>query len=282
MAQTARSSPTGPVGVLGTPPVPREHGAWVMLLAPLAAGLVAAAPIEPVAAAALVVAAIAAFLAQNVAALLLRPRAPRTLVAWLGIYGAALVASGGVLLLGPGRTALLALAAPGLVLFAVHLRAQAGPLRDRLDRSGPGQVLTAAVLSLSGPAAWAVAHGGLGWPAAVLWTMFFLGFTSGILHVNMRLAAVKVRAPFDGATRWQLGRDVVGSHGALALAAVAVALVVPAGWLLAVAGAPYVVRGLSAAWRLAPGVPSFKCIGLVESALALWLAAWTVAFLGLS
>lgn len=280
MAQSAHSSPSRTVGPLGAPPVPREHGAWVMLLVPLATGLVAARPVEPVAATALVVAAIAAFLAQNVAALLLRPRAPRGLAAWLGIYGALLAGAGGVLLLGPGREALLALAAPGLALFALHLRAQAGPVRDRLDRSGAGQILTAAVLALSGPAAWAVTRGGLGWEAAALWGTFFLGFTSGIVHVNMRLAAVKVRTAFDRRTRWGLGREVVAYHAALALVALATASLHPTGWMLALAVAPYVARGLAAAWRLAPGVPSFKRIGLAEAALAIWLATWTITFLG--
>ena len=84
-----------PVRPLGAPPLPREHGAWVMLLAPLGAGLVAAGPVSPLPAVALVVAAIAAFLTQNAAALLLRPRAPRTLIPWLGIYVGVLALPGG-------------------------------------------------------------------------------------------------------------------------------------------------------------------------------------------
>lgn len=282
---TAAPSPTSPFARLGAPPVPREHGAWVMLLAPLAAGLVAARPVDPVAAAALVVAAIAAFLAQNAAALQLRPRPRAGLAGWLAIYGGVLAAAGGILLLGPGRWALFALAAPGAALLALHLRAQAGPVRDRLDRSEAGQLLTAAVLALSAPAAWAVARGALAWPAAALWAVFFVGFASGIVHVTMRLEAVKVRVPkgedaFEPGVKRRLGRVVVASHGALAVAALAVAAGVPAGWMLALAFAPFVVRGLGAARGLAPGVPSFKRIGMAEAGLATWLAAWAVAFVG--
>ena len=280
MATPVIAASPRPSDSLGAPPVPREHGAWVMLVAPLAAGLVAAGPVEPLAATALVAAAIAAFLAQNAAALLLRPRAPANAGPWLANYLAVLVPAGVVLLIGPGGPALVALALPGAALLAWHLRAQAGPAKDRLDRTGRGQLATAAVLALSGPAAWAVGRGSLGVEAFALWAIFLAGFASGVYHVNMRLEAVKTRAAFDAATRWRLGREVVVYHVAIGLAAIAAAALLPAGWMLLAAAAPYVVRGLLAAWRLAPGVPSFKRIGLVETAFAAWLAAWAVAFLG--
>ena len=135
------------------------------------------------------------------------------------------------------------------------------------------------MLALSGPAAWATARGGLGVEAAALWAIFFLAFVSGIVHVNMRLEAVKVRGTFDGSTRWRLGREVVAYHLALLAIAAGATLLHPGGWMLLAAAAPYVVRGLAAAWRLAPGVPSCKRIGIAETLFAGWLLGWALAFL---
>ena len=257
------------------PPWPREHGAWVMLLAPLATGLVAAAPAEPVGALALTGAALTGFLGANAAAVALRPRAPRAAGAWGLAFLAAMLACSVPLLAGPGGAALLPLAAPVGVVGAWHLLVQRGPVRARLDRQAGGQLAAAAVLSLTGPAAWAVATGGLGLPALVTWLAFVLAFTSGILHVNMRLAAVGLRGPADAATRRRLGGAVAGFHGVLAGVALAAAWL-PAGGALTAGLAPFVARGLVAYARLGPGKPSFKRIGFAEAGLVTWLAACLV------
>jgi hypothetical protein len=268
--------PTG----LGRPPLPREHGAWVMLLTPLVVGL-ASSPSAALPAGLLAIAAVCAFLAQNAAGVLLKPRAPRNTAAWLGLFAGAMAASGLALVAGFDRWALLWLALPALGLFGLHLRLLKGPAAARLDRTVWGGLLAAGALTLTGPAALVVARGTLDAPAAGLWLASVAAFASGIVHVNMRLEAVKVREAFTAATRWRLGRGLVLFHAGLAIALVAAAVCVPgpAGWMALVAFAPLIARAAWAFARLEKGVPSFKAIGIRETVLTTWFALWAIALL---
>lgn len=84
-------------------PLPREHGAWVMLYAPLLTGLVVY-NIHPLMCLLLIAMATAVFFAQNALGLLLRERGDAQTWWWLGAAGLIVVAGAGVLqLLGHGR-----------------------------------------------------------------------------------------------------------------------------------------------------------------------------------
>jgi hypothetical protein len=261
------------------PPMPREHGAWVMLYAPLAIGLLARPP-APVAALLLVIAATAAFLGQAAAAELATPRPRAGALGWALGWGLVLAAAGPALVWLTGRPLLLVLGLPAAALLGLHLRLKRGPARLRLDRHPAGQLLAAGTLVLTGPAAW-LAGGGDPAGAGLLWGACLAAFASGILYVNLRLDAVKLGKGLDGPARWRLGRPLLAYHAALGAAAIAacVWLPLPQAALVVAATLPYLVRALLGVWRLAPGVPSFKRIGLAETAITLWFAACMIILL---
>lgn len=270
-----------PATGLGRPPLPREHGAWVMLYTPLVIGLAGLTPFEPGAATLLLVAVTTAFLAQNVAGVLLKPRAPANAMAWLGIFGALMAVAGLALVAGLGLWALLWLALPASALFLLHVKLLKGPAAQRLDRTWWGEMLACGALTLTGPAAYVAARGTLDAPAVALWLACVAAFASGVFHVNMRLDAVKVREAFTWATRWQLGKGLVAFHAVMAvlLAAGVVLLPGPAGWMALVAYAPFLVRAAWSFVKLEKGVPSFKAIGIRETVLTTWFALWAIALL---
>ncbi|MFN3429806.1 MAG: YwiC-like family protein [Candidatus Sericytochromatia bacterium] len=264
----------------GRPPLPREHGAWVMLITPLAIGLAGISPFSPGAAALLVLAVAAAFLAQNAASVLIKPRAPQSTLAWLLVFTAVLAAAG-LGLLAMGAWSLLWLALPAAALFLLHVRLLKGPAAQRLDRTAWGELLACGALTLTGPAAAVVARGTLDATALALWLACLVAFASGVFHVNMRLDAVKVRQAFDGPTRWRLGKGLVAFHLAMSAAlALAIALVPgPAAWMALAAYAPFVGRAGWSFVKLEQGVPSFKAIGIRETVLTTWFGLWAIALL---
>lgn len=282
MSGTVRSPRLAPLNAgLGRPPLPREHGAWVMLVTPLVIGLAGIGAVSPLAAALLVVAVGAAFLAQNAAGAMLKPRAPLTTATWLGIFSAVMAASGLTLVAGLGRWWLLALALPAAALFLLHVKLLKGPAAARLDRTLWGELLAAGALTLTGPAAAVAATGVLDGRALGLWLAAMVAFASGVFHVNMRLDAVKVRETFSWATRWRLGGGLVAFHAVMmvAIALAVILLPAPAGWLVAAAFVPFVIRAAVSYVRLEKGVPSFKAIGIRETVLTTWFALCMIAVL---
>lgn len=265
--------------MFATPPLPREHGAWVMLFVPLATGFFAAGMANPWGIVSLTVAAVAAFLLQHVVAMGVRSRPPRILGPWLAAYAALLTAALAGLVWGQVSPMLLGLALPGLALFGWHLGLQRGPLAQRLDRQTKGQIATAVVLAVGGPAAWLVARGALGWEAGVIWGAFALAFVSGILHVNVHLAALKARAAAAAEALWRLEGASGAYHLGVGGLAVGLWFAVPSAWPLACGLAPYALRGLAGIIRRSVRPPSFKRLGIGEAVLACWLAGCLVVTL---
>src|SRR5690242_7076943 len=74
--------------ILDRPPIPHEHGAWVILYAPLVLGFCAAHTVNPVLWLVLTLAVTGLFLAREAAGLLLRRRGKVGSSIWLCAYSA--------------------------------------------------------------------------------------------------------------------------------------------------------------------------------------------------
>ena len=211
------------------PPIPHEHGAWVVLYAPL----LITAVVLPTAAiwqtASLVGLITAIFLARNCVSIVLRrKRGWENAAAWLGVFTALGLAAAWPLVAGPGGAALLMVGAIGATLFIVHNLLLLGPAPKRLDRTRQGQILAIAALCLNGPAQAAIATGRLPWIAWVIWLSCMVFFGSSVFYVKMLLDAAKYRDQID-LERCRLSRESNLYHGLMLVAAISLGAVV-GGW----------------------------------------------------
>ena len=204
--------------------LPREHGTWAMLLVPWAVGCGVAhrlgAP-ELL----LLVAIVLLFLAHNQLLAGLRlgfaatpdpAAAARVRRRLLRLAAAAAVALAPLLVVWR-LTGLLALGAVALGPAA----ASALLVRSKLDRGVAGQILAAATLALSAPAAHYVAVGAWTRVAGALWALCFLFFLGAVSYVQLRIDALRERSGFDA-----LRARVVFARRALVLDV----LIVAAAW----------------------------------------------------
>jgi len=261
------------------PPIPREHGAWVMLYAPLVIGLAVARPFAWAPAALLVLAVTGVYLGQNAAAGLIRRRGGRSTSAWLIIYAGAAALGGAPLLFAYNRIGLLAVGAAAGVLFATRSVLLVLPGRKRMDRSASGEILGAAALSLTAPAAQVSASGSLTAAGWLLWLACFLYFSGGVLFVRMLLSVAKLKTDLTPPLRWRLGRVCLSYHLLLALGLVVLVAAnpSPAAVCLAAAYTPAVLRAAASATRLSRRPPPLKRVGMIETAYAAWFMALLIA-----
>jgi hypothetical protein len=268
---------TGKDGRIGAPPIPHEHGAWMMLYAPLAIGLVVFRPVPLWPALWLVLAITGAFMAQNAVGLLLRRRVPQGAGFWLAVYAGICALAGGYLLLGYGLTELLWLGIPPLLLFGGQgwLRRSAN---WRLNRSQLGEVAAVGVFALTGPAAHIVAHGELAEPAWAVWGSCVLFFTSSVFYVRMRVEGARFKGGLGLKERWQAGRGLVVYHLSLAIALIFWMGKGDGGGLpIVIAFFPALIRALGGFVWLPNRLPSLRRIGLLEIAYSLWFCVWLMA-----
>lgn len=231
------------------PIVPREHGAWAVLFGSFLAGVGVAGRVTP-AVILLLGGVILLTLANGPFTALFRrsggrpSRAEsRCALSWLLAYG-----SGAAACLAPliGLYRMAFLLPFGLVaaLFLV-LRAFLVP-RGK-DRSLFGELVGVAGLTLSGPAAQAVAVDGIPPACALLWLLLFLFFVSGVFYVRMRIRVVLARrrgmiGATNPARRWCF---VYHLMLLVVIPALAATQLIP--WLVLLAFVP-------AVWRAAAGI----------------------------
>lgn len=262
--------------------VPTEHGAWSWLLVPWLVGAAVglAAPtrggLAGLALPLTLVGGLSAYMVRQPATAYVRIRqgrgrpADRPLaLGWMAGFGlAALACLVGLLLL--GRTALLWLVVPFLVLLALYLlAARAG---RAAMRSLGMELAGAAGLALSAPAAYVAAAGQLSPTALALWALLALQNVTGVLYVRQRLADTKGQ---PGHRRLTL----VGHVAAL----VAVAASAAVGWVPWLAAAPFAAFLARAAWavRQPRPIPNVKRFGFAEVGVELLGGALIAAgFLG--
>lgn len=243
------------------PPIPKEHGAWAMLYAPLLIALLFAGRFEMPALLFVLVVSVA-FLAHEPLATLARFHAAQTTRkekleqarTWLIVYAIIIAPACVLLLFSYRRWHLLTLGALLLVLLGLHTYLTA----KRVERQFTGEILGVLSLTLTAPAAYYVALGQFDKIAWWLWILNLLYFSSAVFYVKMRVSR-SVKKPDANLLTWQCA----WYH---ALLLVGISLLVWRGWfslLVLIAFAPVIGRAFSAMW-LEEKRLNLKRLGLAE------------------
>ncbi|MDE2489716.1 MAG: YwiC-like family protein, partial [Elusimicrobia bacterium] len=195
--------------------MPREHGSWALLIAPLLAGLIAAGGGAPGPLALLFAAALSAFLFRP--ALLDALGGPPSSFLKPALFGALAAAAFAPLLLVDRLWSLLVLAVPAAAALTLNVRW----MRGRRAFSWLNEVSGVLVLCLGAPAAFDAARGRLDASAWTAWALCALFFVGPVFFV--KLAALQHRAAAGAAAPAavsRLARASLAFHAA-AFAAVA-------------------------------------------------------------
>ena len=224
--------------------MPREHGAWGILLIPFATAVGVSGVFDL---------KVALLLASVLSFYVARTSYLKGNVKWTAILLVGSVAS----------------IAP--LLFAWKLwwltafGAVAAPLAFRkTERSLTMQLLAVCGLTLTAPAAWYTATGRLDIAALLLWFLNALYFAGGVFYVKMHVAAAIRR----GGSKIRLGAPVLVYYTTLSCVLLAMALChVISCWVLA-AYAPVVARAFVGVGRLGPTL-RIKRLGWTEVAYSL-------------
>ena len=194
--------------------LPREHGAWGILLIPFATALGIAGIFNgPVA---LLLASVLSFLKGD--------------YRWMiGLLAMSVVAAAPVVV-GWHRWWLMAFGA-GVIPVAMC----------RTDRGLGWQLAAVAGLTLTAPVAWYVATDSLGWLAWRLWILNTLYFSGRVLYVKMHISAAIQRRT----SRLRLGASTLAYHGALLVVAIC-------WWPIGLAFVPAIIHALIGVARLTP------------------------------
>ncbi len=170
-----------------TPPIPKEHGAWFMLLVPLALGT-AIAPVRHGRVVVFLIAALSFFLMRYPLATLIRtrrrPTANRTtLMRWAAFYGSLSLLSGGWLVLAHGLVWLMVIGILGglLLLFYLALVAR------RREMTVYGELAGIFGLALGAPMAYYAASGRLDTTAAVLGLINAFYFGGSVFYIKLKV-----------------------------------------------------------------------------------------------
>lgn len=239
------------------PVLPKEHGAWAVLLVPLAVSAIIAERVT-LDFLLLTASALSFFLAYEPVQLLLRGRSgvPRNRF-WAGAYFVAgLVFGVPLLVLGFHLLVPVAALAVGCFLLSVNLA--------RGRRKSAGADFWAVVgLTLGGPSASYVLNGSISVDAVLVWIFHVLFFGSGVIYVHMKLRAAGLKnVHLDLRQRIGLGAFNLAYHG-FVLAAVSVLVVKQYTPLLAVAAfVPVTVHAIMGTLRLSPTV-RFRRLGFI-------------------
>lgn len=275
-------------------PLPREHGAWAMVVGPALVGLAARPAGRPDAefladSAGLLVALLALFCLQHVVLRRLTSRrADPGWKEWALLFGTVGLASGATLVLLRGHLTLIGAALLAVLYFAIHVVQVRRPGR-REHRALGFELLTVAVLCLGAPAGAVVAGASLGRDAAWAYGLSFAFFAGSVFHVRAIVRRLKLRArPDEPISRLRLARESVAWHLLLGLAigfapfwsGRAGGDPPPVGFL-AVAFVPAVVRALWTVLRLRRSTWSLRAVGLVELGCTLAFLAGAMSLLAL-
>jgi hypothetical protein len=254
--------------------LPKEHGAWAMLLVPFVVGT-AVAGWGGWPSLLLLVSMLALFTSSRSAGVLAKelssaaggwalPRnseswerarqASARLAVYLGISGSTAI----LLLLVHQRWELLILGAAATLALSLQLLLR----QYRLDRTGPARLLAIAALSMTGPAAHYAAAGVLTRDALAVWVLAFLYSAASVFYVRM------VYRPAAKNGNGENGRAgaVRDLFAYLAGAAVVVLVLSSTGWLPPLALLALVPLALKCVWaaRSRDYQPSLRQVGFAE------------------
>lgn len=229
--------------------MPREHGAWGILLIPFATA-VGVSGVTSVKLLLLLVSVLCFYIARTS---FLKRHAKWTL---LLLAGSALCTAPLLIV-----WRLWWLAAFGGVAAALAFR--------RTERGVAMQLVAVAGLTLTAPAAWYTATGNLDRHAWLLWGLNFLYFAGGVFYVKMHVAAAMRRKQFAGVSdRLTLGAVTLSYYAGISAVLVAFAAAHWVPWIVLLAYAPVVIRAVVGVCRLSPTL-RIKRLGWTEVAYSL-------------
>jgi hypothetical protein len=182
--------------VIPVPLIPKEHGAWAVLGAPMLVGAIAAGRCT-VELALLTTSALGVFMSYMPVHTILRhlfiqpkpaPKLSQALVWSAGYLGVGVLFM--IPLLAQGFWLLLALGVPGVTSFVGNFL-----LTRRFPKTIPSDLLAVAGLTLGAPAAYYVTSGSMGMTAFFLWLLNFLFFGCSVFYVHMKIHASATKKP---------------------------------------------------------------------------------------
>ncbi len=254
-----QESPVAERVELGKPPLPREHGAWGILLVPFAIA-VGVSGVFDLKVALLLVSVLCFYVART--SYLKQNRM------WTVALLAGSAACTAVLLL------------QWRLWWLTAFGAAATPLAFRkTERSVAAQLIAVAGLTLTAPAAWYAATGRMDAKAAWLWLLNVLYFCGGVFYVKMHIAAAIRRKPLESLReKLVLGANTLLYYGGalVCLGVLAAVNAVPAVALIAFA--PVMARAVAGVGRLTPAL-RIKRLGWTEVAYSLVFAVSLIALL---
>lgn len=259
--------------------LPREHGAWGMLLIPFLTAVAITGQFSPPVGVALLT-VLLVFLARYPLELMLVPgarlRAGRPdpeclrLSAW--VYSVCAAAMALVLILAWNRYWLLPVALVALLFFVFHVWVA----RRRQERGWAAELLGGGGLTLSALVGWVAATGGLDRTGLLVWLLNCVFFCTGIVYVKCRVRAqLALHRPDLGSPAWV-------SLWFHLLAVVFVLSLVYLRWASPLVVVPFAAATVRAAWaaRRAGRAFALRRLGWSEVALSLFFAGFlTIGFL---
>lgn len=243
--------------------MPREHGAWAMLIVPLWVGIGTAGVVSgPVVLFALT--AFGFFLLRYPLMLAVKSRAPAARASalwWSAIYGAlTLVLSAALMLLSPNWL-LVPLGALGFASLAVYLWNAA----RRAEMTTAGEWIGIAGLALGAPGAFLVATGRLDTTAVALYflNLFYFGGTVFYVKFKVREQPRLVRVSDHWGERLWAGRLTLAYHISVfvLIAAFAILSIVPA--LAPIAFIPVMCKAVGGV-IMSPSRLNLRRLGFIE------------------
>ncbi|HUI05534.1 MAG TPA: YwiC-like family protein [Verrucomicrobiae bacterium] len=230
---------------LPRPPLPREHGAWGILLIPFATAVGVSGAFDL---------KVALLLASMLCFYVARTGWLKRNVKWT-----ALLVAGSVACITP-------LLIVWQLWWLVGFGATAAALAFRKTvRSVAMQLLAVCGLTLTAPAAWYTATSRLNSQALVLWLLNALYFAGGVFYVKMHVAAAVRRKPFGSAAeKVRFGAVTLIYYGVVAVIGAVLGRV-------GLAYAPVVVRAVAGVGRLSPTL-RIRRLGWTEVAYSIAFA----------
>jgi hypothetical protein len=260
-----------------TPIIPREHGAWAVLIVPmiLAAAATGAWTVNVLL---FVLSVLAVFLGYVPAQIVLRhhlvtPQSGERL-RQARFWSCAYIGGGAVLalpLLVQGYVLLPAIGAAGMAALLANFL-----LTRRAPKTLASDLVAVLGLSLTGPGAYYVGTGVLDERAAMLWLLNFLFFGSSVFYVHMKLRAASAKKPaLSPAEKLAIGKYNLFYHAVVIGLVAALVLYHRTSTITAIAFIPMALHAVYGTYTLSSRV-RFKTLGflLLGQSLLFALVLW--------
>lgn len=248
--------------------LPREHGAWAMLLVPLVTGMGAAGALST-RGAVLALTCLCFFLFRQPLTLAVKSVTGKRgwagvtpqIRSWAAIYGFGTIAGGLCLIAMGAGIWLVFLALTGAILLVLYLF-QVG---QRAEMSATGEMLGVLGLALGAPAAYYATTGRVDATAAFLWVLTGVYFGATIFYIKLKVREQpRLVAPPSWVDRLYAGRVTIAYHVVMVLTVLLFAVTGSVPLLLSLAFVPAMVKAVNGTMQWTRR-PNLKHLGMVEA-----------------